>query len=554
MAKPSERQTKRAAIYVRVSSDQQGRNYSLSTQEETCRAFAAERGYSVGEQHVYRETHTAAELFERPELTRLREAMGRREFDVLICFDPDRFSRNQVHTALLQHFCDRADVTLKFALFDFERSATGQFLLNARAFAAELELEKLRERTQRGKLARLRAGKLPAMPKPPYGYRFRDADKGALDVDEATAPIVQRIFAAIARGVSLHKLADELNVEGIPTPTGRGRWHHTSIQKLVAREAYIGVAQAQRTHSPKENGRRRRYVRPEEEQITLPSGTIPALVSREIFDAAQQRLARNKIAAVRNHRNPEAFLLRAGHICCGYCGKAIAARSEYRDSKGRRYPNCYRAIKHGTDCPLVWIDAAELDNAVWQRVYAILTDRQIIAREVAKRRGTDPTLTDRAVVERALADVVRQQANLARQIAMIDDESVAAPLMAELASLGERKRGLIAEQGSLAARYEAWQCDQRALDSLEAWCEKVAHGLEHATYERKRQALAALGVRVKLYALGHNPRWAFETFLPVFEDTPVDPITSGGRWSRWRSAPSWQPSIPASSMSRSRRS
>jgi site-specific DNA recombinase len=135
------RLTQQAAVYVRVSSDQQGRNYSLATQEAACREYAAAQGYEIDEQHIYRETHTAAELYERPELSRLREAMGRGEFEALVCYDPDRFSRNQVHTALLQHFCDRADVTLRFALFDFERSATGQFLLNARAFAAELELE-----------------------------------------------------------------------------------------------------------------------------------------------------------------------------------------------------------------------------------------------------------------------------------------------------------------------------------------------------------------------------------------------------------------------------
>ena len=524
------RLAQQAAVYVRVSSDQQGRNYSLATQEAACREYAAAQGYEVAEQHVYRETHTAAELYERPELSRLREAMGQGEFEALVCYDPDRFSRNQVHTALLQHFCDRAGVTLRFALFDFERSATGQFLLNARAFAAELELEKLRERTQRGKLARLKDGKLPAMPKPPYGYRFRDASKGALEIDEGTAPIVRRIFAGVSRSVSLHRMADQLNAEAIPTPTGRGVWHHSTVQKLLLREAYIGVARAQRTIGRRENGQRQRHIRPEADQILLPAGTIPPIVSQEVFDAAQERLRTNKLTAVRNHRNPEAFLLRAGFICCGYCGKSIVARSEYRDGTGRRYPGRYIAHKHGTECPLVWHDAAELDGAVWERVYGILTNPAIISREVAKRRGTDPTAGDRAAVERTLADVTRQQANLARRVAAIDDEAVATILLAELASLGERRRGLLAERDVLAGRYEAWQCDQQALDSLEAWCARIARGLADATYERKRQALTALGVRVKLFALGHDPRWAFETSLPVGEYTPVDLTTSGGRW------------------------
>ncbi len=149
----------RAAIYVRVSTDKQGENYSLPTQEARCRAYAAEHGYQVAE--VYRETHTGTELWERPELTRLRQAMARGELDALIVFDPDRFSRKQVHTALLQGICEQAGVELLFAEFDFTRDATGQFLLNARVFAAELEREKIMERTQRGMQARLRSGKLP---------------------------------------------------------------------------------------------------------------------------------------------------------------------------------------------------------------------------------------------------------------------------------------------------------------------------------------------------------------------------------------------------------
>ena len=121
----------RAAIYVRVSTTGQEDNYSLPTQEERCRAFAAEHGYQVTE--VYRETHTASELWQRPELGRLREAMSRREIDALIVFDPDRFSRKQVHTALLQGICEQASVELRFAEFSFTNDATGQFLLNARS-------------------------------------------------------------------------------------------------------------------------------------------------------------------------------------------------------------------------------------------------------------------------------------------------------------------------------------------------------------------------------------------------------------------------------------
>jgi site-specific DNA recombinase len=221
----------RAAVYVRVSTAGQEDNYSLPTQEERCRAYAAEHGYTVAE--VYRETHTASELWQRPELGRLREAMSRREFDAVIVFDPDRFSRKQVHTALLQGICEQAGVELRFAEFSFTNDATGQFLLNARVFAAELEREKIRERTQRGMQARMKSGKLRLGARPLYGYRWRDEQKTGYAVDPATAPVVRRIFREAASGKGLRTISAGLNADGIPTPAGGRNWNHTCLPVSV---------------------------------------------------------------------------------------------------------------------------------------------------------------------------------------------------------------------------------------------------------------------------------------------------------------------------------
>src|SRR5437870_754662 len=82
----------RAAIYARVSDPKQESNYSLPTQETAMRAYCAEHGYTLDEAQVYREVHTASELWSRPALTGVRAALERGEVDVLVCYDPDRFS------------------------------------------------------------------------------------------------------------------------------------------------------------------------------------------------------------------------------------------------------------------------------------------------------------------------------------------------------------------------------------------------------------------------------------------------------------------------------
>jgi len=148
---------KRAALYPRVSDPGQRDNYSLGTQEEAMRAYAAEHGYTVDDAHVYREVFTGTELDERPELTRLRDAMARGEFDIMIAYDPDRFSRNMIHSAMMMYFCEKAGAELKFAMFDFENNPTGRLLLQLRVYAAEIEYEQRKERTRRGSAARTRA-------------------------------------------------------------------------------------------------------------------------------------------------------------------------------------------------------------------------------------------------------------------------------------------------------------------------------------------------------------------------------------------------------------
>src|SRR5438270_915396 len=68
----------RAATYVRVSTtSQETDGTSLGTQEAACRRYAEEHGLAVDESAVYREIHTGGQIWERPELTRLREGIIR---------------------------------------------------------------------------------------------------------------------------------------------------------------------------------------------------------------------------------------------------------------------------------------------------------------------------------------------------------------------------------------------------------------------------------------------------------------------------------------------
>src|SRR5947199_8202286 len=89
---------KRAAIYVRVSSTAQEEDgTSLETQEAACRRYAADRGYSVDDVHLFREVHTGGELWERKQLAHLRDAVRRRHVGIVLAYANDRLTRDAVH-------------------------------------------------------------------------------------------------------------------------------------------------------------------------------------------------------------------------------------------------------------------------------------------------------------------------------------------------------------------------------------------------------------------------------------------------------------------------
>src|SRR5687767_335668 len=92
----------RAALYCRVSTaGQEQDGTSLDSQEAQSRAHIAALGWTVAEEHVYREVHSGGELHTRPALTRLREAARGGEIDAVVSYAVDRISRNQAHLYIL---------------------------------------------------------------------------------------------------------------------------------------------------------------------------------------------------------------------------------------------------------------------------------------------------------------------------------------------------------------------------------------------------------------------------------------------------------------------
>jgi site-specific DNA recombinase len=164
----------RAITYARVSTDAQERDgTSLDTQERACLDFARAQGWAVTES--VRDAASGFSL-DREGIERMRDLLRRGAADVVIAYAVDRLSRNQNQIGVIFDEIQQAGARLEFVTERFEDTAVGRFILAARAFIAEVEREKIVERTTRGKLERAKSGRIPqAFGRGCYGYVYNPA-------------------------------------------------------------------------------------------------------------------------------------------------------------------------------------------------------------------------------------------------------------------------------------------------------------------------------------------------------------------------------------------
>src|SRR3712207_5793509 len=88
-----------ALAYARVSTEEQGRGYSLPTQIEAAKGYAAKRGYHIA--GVFTDEHTGTEL-DRPGLAELYDAITTTGARVVLAHDIDRIGREVVVQAVIE--------------------------------------------------------------------------------------------------------------------------------------------------------------------------------------------------------------------------------------------------------------------------------------------------------------------------------------------------------------------------------------------------------------------------------------------------------------------
>ncbi|MFE0172969.1 recombinase family protein [Streptomyces sp. NPDC059002] len=317
----------RFAFYGRVSTeDQQDPAASRAWQLTRAAALTQVHGPVVAEYFDIGQSR-AIPWKRRPRAAALLAALARpgRDFDAVVIGEPQRaFYGNQYGLTfpLFVHYGVQLWVPEVGGPIDPESEAHDLVMSVFGGMSkAERSRIKLRVRTAMATQARLEGRYLGG--RPPYGYRLADAGphpnpaKAAqgirahrLETDPATAPVVQRIFTDYLTGYGIYALAQRLTAEDIPCPSAADpqrnhhrsgtAWSKSSVRTILTNPRYTG-------HQAWNRQRKLETLidvndvglghtttlrwNPKDQWIYSEHPAHPALISRELFDAVQDRLA-----------------------------------------------------------------------------------------------------------------------------------------------------------------------------------------------------------------------------------------------------------------------
>jgi site-specific DNA recombinase len=490
-----EGQPMKAFVIVRVSSQDQLRGYGPDVQwQDDIIPNAQLLGLEVSEQYR-RVIQEPATTWDRPKYEALiKEALAlysKGEIQALLFPRQDRESRFVYASFPLLVDVIRAGIKIFFAREQFELDpnnpeSTERYFNKVQQ--SQSYVETMRINTVRGKKAKARKGLLNSGGyKSTFGYDFikKSGNTDCLRViNETEAPWVDKIFRwLVYDGLSTWKIAEKLRKLKVPTKRG-GVWQQGAVLGIVKNSAYCGKTFA--------------YL--ETDRIELLPNASPAIISIDLYEAAQRQLRINKAESKGNMKHN--YLLHS-HIKCKECGRAYFGRIDHWHNKNGERMTKQRYYCSGMLLPSLsrchnksWL-AEELESKVWEPIERIIRDPETILNEVNKRINMAGQLSyledELKQTERRLKALDREQLEQLKYAKMGFPEET---IITENKRINSERANLKSHELELEAKIKACQVATDDIPRLEEFVKKIQAKLGNLNFERRRLVLDALGITI----------------------------------------------------------
>ncbi len=349
--------TQRAAVYVRVSSEEQVEGYSLDAQVRAANLYCEAHGWELMQE--YRDEGKSArtdDLAKRPAFARLLADAEAGLIDVIVVHKLDRFARNLRVTLETLERLQRAGVG--FVSISEQMDFTtpiGRVILATLAAFAQYYSDNLATEVKKGKAERKAQGFANGLL--PFGVKKGGVGNGTTPngsevpvPNPETYPGLLLAFRLAAEGKSDRDVAEALNAEGYRTTGNRGSNPFTkdTVCRLLQNRFYLGEL-------PDGRGGWTRAVH-------------QAVLDPDLFAEAQRTRAANQTNPAKvNHRHRRYSL--SGLAVCGHCGGPLHFHTS-RGGRARVY--CYQA-RQASSCGQrsVFLDGIEEQVAAYLATFAL---------------------------------------------------------------------------------------------------------------------------------------------------------------------------------------
>lgn len=560
---------KRAVILTRVSTAKQEEKYSHGAQERQVREkLIVPLGLRIVDEkrHIIHDTYSGLEYRYRKALDDVLEMAERGEFDVL-CMDvldrglgrkalPRELFRMQLKELgvriLTTQESDHAD----------DDSLEGQIMRFFKGNKAEEEVNDFVRRTRDGKREKALGNEEKGIPQHIigtgdrlYGYQFVLNERGVrigyelnlavIFVDEngtewTEVKVLIFIFESAANGVSTHQLARILNAKGIPTPyqTREKRmkgmkeesvWQRNTISSFLKNTAYYGeYRQFKRATVGRMPGHKQpvKRVTSQDEQVII---TIPTIITKDLFEKANRRVAQNKNLATRNNQTSKESLMRGGFAKCAYCGRSLRVKKIVDTQlSGKQvayfYYDCDKPyLKGGGKCSGCSIAVDLLDRGVAEYIIELIRDPSIVDKKIQQLHEKNPAQKQQQRKLKNLNAILREQEtyriNLANEMRKKTlSEKTVAFLNTQLTALEEQEqeaRNDLADEQRMQQKQE--NLERRIAEfhqQCREWREKVDDSQFTPSFQFNLDAVLFFGLNVTVWKTGTKPRYEIHTDPP----------------------------------------
>ena len=423
--------------YTRVSTAMQVDGYSLDAQKSRMKAYAEFNDYEiVGE---YEDAGKSGKSIEgRTDFNRMMEDIktGKDDVSFVLVFKLSRFGRNAADVLSTLQTMQDFGVNLVCVEDGIDSSKdAGKLMISVLSAVAEIERDNIRVQTMEGRIQKAREGRWNGG-FAPYGYSLID---GRLEVNEEEAVAIRTIFDQYVNtdmgSTAIAKYLENHGIHKIARQNGKNPLFDAAlIRRILNNPVYSGKIAYGRRKTEKVHGTRNEYHLVEQDDYLLVDGQHEALVSDEIWEAAQVKLLSQAQKYKRvNPAKDEKIHLLSGIVKCPVCGvgmygnKSIKHRPDGTKYKDFFYYGCkHRQMSRGHKCDFKkQVNEELLDDAVAEVITKLVSNPRfasMMQTKINMKVDTSALDDEIAALEKQLRQCYAVKTRLAEDIDLLDPE------------------------------------------------------------------------------------------------------------------------------------